>query len=39
MLGFGNGALLCLNTKNDVRLEDSVQYKNYNFTDSNNQSL
>lgn len=33
MLGFGNGAFMCLNTRNDIALADSIMYKNLNFTD------
>ena len=34
MLGFGNGAFMCIDTRNEIQLADSIQYKNLYFTDT-----
>lgn len=38
MLGFGNGAFMCLDTRNDIALADSIKYKNLHFTDLSDSS-
>ena len=39
MLGFGNGAFMCLDTRNDIALADSIKYKNLHFTDLSDSSI
>jgi hypothetical protein len=34
MLGFGNGAFMCIDTRNEIALADSIKYKNLYFTDT-----
>ena len=38
IMGFGNGALVCLDTRSNIQLSDSIQFIDLGFTDSNEKS-
>ena len=38
IMGFGNGALVAIDTRNNVELKDCIQYIDLNFSDSSDKS-
>ena len=38
IMGFGNGALICIDTRNNVPVNESIQFVDLSFTDSSDKS-
>jgi hypothetical protein len=38
IMGFGNGALICIDTRNNVPVNESIQFVDLSFTDSGDKS-